>query len=204
MNQPDEKPKGLLATFINISPVSYSMYDLVRDTLLFTTKDLVGLPRDELIRMSHDYYREIIHPDDYQQVKDDVIKMKNAALGDQVEFVVRVKHSDGKFVWIHAVYRIHEVDNTGKPAKMIGIVQDITRMKELEEKLDQAVARLSEISYRDAHLLRAPVATILGLVQVIESENLIYSADQTVFKHLKTSITKLDEIVSEIYRESNQ
>lgn len=204
MTQPDEKPRSLLATFIDISPVSYSMYDLVKDTLLFTTKDLVGLPRDELVRMSHDYYREIIHPDDYQKVKDNVTKMKNAALGDQVEFVVRVKHGDRKFVWIHAIYRIHEVDDTGKSAKMVGIVKDITCMKELEEELDQAVARLSEISYRDAHLLRAPVATILGLVDVMESEKLIYSADQTMFKHLRTSVAKLDEVVSEIYRESSQ
>lgn len=204
MTPPDELPKSLLATFIDISPVSYSMYDLVRDTLLFTTKDLVGLPREELVRMSHDYYREIIHPDDYQKVKDDVTKMKSAVLGDQVEFTARVRYSDGDFVWIHAIYRIHEIDNTGRPAKMIGIVQDITRIKELEEKLNQAVEQLSEISYRDAHLLRAPVATILGLVDMIESEKLIHSADQTVLKHLKTSVAKLDKIVSEIHCKSSQ
>jgi hypothetical protein len=61
---------------------------------------------------------------------------------------------------------------------------------------------LLKINYRDAHTLRGPVATILGLINIIESEDLIHHTNKTIVNHLKSTVEKLDDIVTTIYRES--
>ncbi|MEM9675541.1 MAG: PAS domain-containing protein, partial [Bacteroidota bacterium] len=80
---------------------------------VISTKDsleTIGIAKSELIQMSHDYYKEIIHPDDYEIVKANFLKMKQASLGDKVDQVFRVRHGKGHYVWLHTIYKIFEAD----------------------------------------------------------------------------------------------
>ena len=191
----------LISNFIDISPLSYTIYDLVKDTLLITTKDpmeMLGISRKELAEMSHTYYQYIIHPDDYPLINASYEKMKRAGLNDHFEHTVRVRHKDGHYIWIHAIYRIHEVDELGNASKMLGVVEDISELKELESRLDVTVKKLNKISYRDSHILRAPIASILGLVELLEVEPSLPTPCKSIISHLKSTVRKLDKIVTDI------
>ncbi len=204
MNE-SKNSQSLLETYIDISPLAYNIYDLVKDILVISTKDsfqTIGIPKKELIRMSHDYYKEIIHPDDYETVKSNFLKMKQARLGDKIDQVFRIRHGEGHYVWLHTIYKIFEVDQQGQAIKMAGIAEDITRLKVLEEQLKGAVDTLMEIRHRDSHLLRGPVATILGLLNVIENEDLIQHPSKSLFNYLKITVEKLDNLVIDVYKNS--
>ncbi|MBS1220101.1 MAG: putative diguanylate cyclase/phosphodiesterase & domain with sensor(s), partial [Proteobacteria bacterium] len=96
---------------------------------------------------SYEAFMARVHPDDQNAV--------NAAVGRALETGApyeidhRIVRSDG------AVRIVHEnaevlLDNQGKPARMIGIVQDITEWKLAEQALQEKDAHLEYIAYHDA------------------------------------------------------
>ncbi|OGU19722.1 MAG: hypothetical protein A2580_01465 [Hydrogenophilales bacterium RIFOXYD1_FULL_62_11] len=96
---------------------------------------------------SYEAFMARVHPDDQKAV--------NAAVGRALETGApyeidhRIVRSDG------AVRIVHEnaevlLDNQGKPARMIGIVQDITEWKLAEQALQEKDAHLEYIAYHDA------------------------------------------------------
>ncbi|MEM9675542.1 MAG: hypothetical protein AAF992_23330 [Bacteroidota bacterium] len=86
---------------------------------------------------------------------------------------------------------------------MAGVAEDITRLKTVEADLKNAVDILMKVRHRDAHLLRAPVVTILGLLNVLDEENLIQPPNQAIFDYLKITVEKLDSLVVDIYKNSS-
>ena len=148
MNE-SKNSQSLLETYIDISPLAYNIYDLVKDILVISTKDsfqTIGIPKKELIRMSHDYYKEIIHPDDYETVKSNFLKMKQARLGDKIDQVFRIRHGEGHYVWLHTIYKIFEVDQQGQAIKMAGIAEDITKRKQELKDLHQSLEQFKQFA----------------------------------------------------------
>ena len=82
--------------------------------------------------------------------------------------------------------------------RMIGAMQDITQMKENELRVLQQNEKLTEIALINAHEIRKPVATILGLVQLIDEDVLKTADDRQVLTHLKASAAELDEVIKRI------
>ena len=67
------------------------------------------------------------------------------------------------------------------------------------QELQKKNKALEEYAFINAHKLRAPVASILGLYQVFKTMELP-PATATALEHLNKSVTRLDEIVAEITR----
>jgi PAS domain S-box-containing protein len=78
----------------------------------------------------------------------------------------RVDRQDGNQVWISAKGRAH-YNSAGKPVRMYGVVQDITKRKKMEEELRVHLAELAAADRKKdefiallAHELRNPLAPI--------------------------------------------
>jgi PAS domain S-box-containing protein len=120
---------------------------------------------------SLDAYLELVHPDDRQRI-DTAIQaaVRNASRYDE-EF--RVLRPDGSLRWVQGVGRI-QVDDTGRPVRMIGTANDITARRLAEEARDRLVESEREAArLRDAfigvvsHELRTPITTIFGGTRVL-------------------------------------
>jgi signal transduction histidine kinase len=70
------------------------------------------------------------------------------------------------------------------------------RIEERSRQLLLQNQKLSEYTFINAHKLRAPVASILGLLNLIPKVNEQERAD--ILKHLQTCGDQLDEIITEI------
>jgi PAS domain S-box-containing protein len=88
---------------------------------------------------------------------------------------------------------------------IIGIGQDVSLRKKQEEErtriLQQLVMHnndLLQFSFIASHNLRGPVATILGLAQLIKLQPIENEALNTLLNHLFTSVTKLNEVIHDL------
>jgi two-component system CheB/CheR fusion protein len=78
---------------------------------------------------------KLIHSDDYNRVMQD---MRNHLTGVSrvYDTVYRIKTKDGHYKWYYDRGGIVERDKTGKPTKLIGLVIDVSEIKELQQKLN--------------------------------------------------------------------
>jgi signal transduction histidine kinase len=73
---------------------------------------------------------------------------------------------------------------------MIGAIQDVTTLKRQNE-------RLTEIALINAHEIRRPVATILGLLSLFK-ETIESESNRELVKHLESVTQELDTVIRRI------
>ena len=101
----------------------------------------------------------MIHPDDRLRVEQVTAQALATESAHEVEF--RVVRDDGSIVWLRD-RGVVELDKAGSPCRMIGVLADVTRQKEVEfalralnETLEQRVADRAEEAERRSEQLRA-------------------------------------------------
>jgi|GEM_PF-1642661 len=80
------------------------------------------------------------------------------------------------------------------------IVYLLIRNIHQEKKIDQLLVKqkISELAYLNAHKIRGPVASILGLVTLFNRNNLTDEFNQVVITHIDTSAKELDRMIHEV------
>jgi signal transduction histidine kinase len=106
---------------------------------------------------------------------------------------------DGSRMWVQTTASPVEVNGTVD--KYVAIFTDITERKKHEDLISQQNARLKDIAFASSHLIRAPLANILGLTDLLQENHA--SSDQ-VLHHLKSSAHKLDEVIREMVSQSSK
>ncbi|NPV40376.1 MAG: response regulator [Anaerolineae bacterium] len=104
--------------------------------------DLIGFP-PEMFQTYEDFTR-LLHPDDYpkamQAMRD---HLEGRAETYEVEY--RIKTVSGSYKWFRDVGAITEKDEKNEAARVIGIVEDITKRKEAELELEKYSNHLEEL-----------------------------------------------------------
>jgi diguanylate cyclase (GGDEF)-like protein/PAS domain S-box-containing protein len=103
-------------------------WDVVKDKLYFSARweEISGYGDDrfeEALRIWESY----IHPDDIEQFKKD-IEQNFDKKTEYFENSHRIKHHDGRWIWIRARAKTH-FDSEGQPVRMTGTITDITKEK---------------------------------------------------------------------------
>jgi PAS domain S-box-containing protein len=190
-----------LNSLFEITHVEFQTYDLCNDELIFSNgmlHKLLGYSADEYRNLSHDFYKTIVHPDDYQKVQATIHAIKKAEGGDVIEMAARVRKSDGNYIWVYSRQMIYEKKHRSNVCTMIREVEDITQLVELQDALKEKVEQLNIISFKNSHLLRSPVASIIGLVDLIEEHSMTGDHNRQILQFLRDAIVKLDRVIHEI------
>lgn len=106
--------------------------------------EIIGYKVDELIPLTIDSWRDLIHPDDKEIVNDEIAHYLTGE-SESYEIEVRMKHKNGSWVWVLSRGKITERDALGKPIKIHGAHLDLTEHKNLDqEKLNSQYLQLIE------------------------------------------------------------
>lgn len=108
---------------------------------------LLGYPLEE-IEQVFESWESRVHPEDlqkcYQNIEDHI--------RGETEFyhnIHRMKHRDGRWVYILDRGKIMERDENGAPIRFTGTHTDITYFKEIEKQLERSNRKLTELANRD-------------------------------------------------------
>lgn len=144
---------------------------------------------------------ELIHPEDQSRVIDELflhLRDKKVRWKQQYRFltaggVYKAVLDRGFFVF----------DRDGEPERMIGAMQDITERLTFLSNMELENRMLKEISWMQSHIVRAPLARIMGLSELLTyNEGKITNKELLV--HLTDSAHELDQVISSILSQTDK
>jgi PAS domain S-box-containing protein len=99
---------------------------------------IFGLPAEEKGPTRQAFF-EMVHPEDLPGL----VEAVETAIAERGDYNVdhRIIRADGEMRWVHEQGRV-VCDETGRPMKLVGVVQDITERMEAEEKIREQAALL--------------------------------------------------------------
>ncbi|TXC77102.1 PAS domain S-box protein [Luteibaculum oceani] len=95
-------------------------------------------------------------------------------------------------------------DNDGTPLRTIGSMSDITVLKKQLERIERQNEKLKEIAWLQSHVIRAPLAKILGLIQLHKETKEESLNEGEIFELIRSSAAELDKVIREISEKTNE
>jgi PAS domain S-box-containing protein len=148
---------------------------------------------------------ERVHPDDLAAVVDGLSGLTRSQ--PTMTAVYRLRHADGRWVWIEATIRL-VMDDRGRSLECVSVERDITARKVMEAELydarqaaDAASRSKSEFLASLSHELRTPMNAVIGFADLIarESEGPINNPFYKDFAlNIRDSGQHLLELINEI------
>jgi PAS domain S-box-containing protein len=140
---------------------------------------------------------EYIHPDDKEEVLKSIIAATTNPEENFWQKEYRYIRTDSSIAFItDRGFIIRDAAN--KAIKMVGAMQDNTELKEKELRILGQNKRMREISQINSHVIRKPVASILGLMDLIDKKSILGEHNIKVFEHLLSSTQELDTVIRQI------
>lgn len=121
----------------------------------------------------------------------------------KIPFYQEIKNilEDGSSLWVICFGKVFKWKN-GKPISMVGCFIDINQTKEAEETILKQNESLKKISFNQSHLMRAKVANILGLLNILDAK-ILNEENKDFFKLIKKETAKLDRLIHDNVNDSN-
>ena len=94
-----------------------------------------------------------------------------------------------------------------KDNKVTGVscfARDITEQRKHLHRIEEQNTALREIAFIESHKVRGPVATIMGLVQILNNEDNTEEMNKEITESILTASYQLDIIIREVVRKSNE
>lgn len=190
MNKQGEQMDNIL------SSIKEAVWSCCAKTLVVTysnnaSLDIFGFAPDELIGKSHTLLNNI-HPDDRKGVDEKVARIWETK-ADTIYF--RIYNKLGQLKHIHTEVILHK-DAEGRDL-LTGVSTDVTTQLEYQLRIEEQNKKLQEISWMQSHKMRSPVATIMGLAQLLKPEMLDNDTAQ-IISNILAATQKLDEAIKEV------
>ncbi|MES2275221.1 MAG: PAS domain-containing protein [Bacteroidota bacterium] len=143
-------------------------------------------------------YQELLHPEDrvrIYQIIENVLKSKQDA-----EFEERIIRPDGEVRHLRSWAKLKS-DQYGQPVKMIGACLDVTEKVNHIAAIEVRNRQLTEIAWVQSHIIRSPLAKIMGLVDLIKNSSTDEAEKDQLLDYLLSSAQELDEQIRRICKE---
>ncbi|MCY2687644.1 PAS domain-containing protein [Salinimicrobium sp. TH3] len=151
-----------------------------------------------------------IHPEDRERVVRSIYGSLERP--DQPNWTAEYRYQKNDGTFANVIDRGVVIrDEEGKPIRMVGAMNDITERKNFEISRNNYVRqieiqneKLKNIAWTQSHIVRAPLARMLGVMNVIEDSDKGLDGTLMWLNHLRESANELDEIIKNMIAEAQQ
>lgn len=146
-------------------------------------------------------YSRHVHPDDLDELK----KNLEYALANLNEFEhqYRLVDKNGTLKYLTSKFIVQRDDNK-QPVKLQGFLLDITAQRSYISRIEEQNSKLKEIAWIQSHGVRAPLARISGLANLLTNHQDKDTDVNQVLSFIVDSINELDTLVRQVVRKTEQ
>jgi PAS domain S-box-containing protein len=144
-----------------------------------------------------DDFQQYVIPETYTDFR---LSFQQCLKGKTTHAEMELRFPDGTVGW--RLISFYPAFN--REGAIIGVslnIKDIQERKAAEQRILSQNQKLREIAWAQSHLIRRPVSSILGLLQLIETQNMTLD-NQLLLENLHHCAEDLDNIIHEIVRKS--
>lgn len=130
--------------------------------------DLLGMSPADFDH--YEDYTERLHPEDHERTMQ---AMRDHLEGrvEKYDVEYRIRDESGGYRWFHDVGGITERDDDGSPSKVTGVVVDVTRRKETEERLRRKNEQLTLLNRIVRHDIRNDMNVVTGWAGSLDDDD---------------------------------
>ncbi len=175
-------------------------WDIVNDTVVWGDgfKEFFGY---DLSVYDGKLWSRNIHPEDREWVLD----LMDATLADPTK-----ESFYAEFRFLKANREVAYVQNRctfirdehGKAIRGIGALADVTESVERRKKIEKQNESLIEIAWIQSHVIRAPLATLLGLMTLFKAREEMELDEDDLVEKIMESAHSLDKVIHEVVRKA--
>lgn len=155
------------------------------------------------IEHNFQWWYDRVHPDDVDRVAK-LIEDNIAHRIPRWTSEYRFRSADGGYRYVLDRGFLIFDEQRGELLRMIGAMQDISERVTYTRTLEAQNERLKEIAWKQAHLVRAPLARIMGLMSLLNEPGLDEKTQETIMAYLNDSTAELDRIIKHLVERSQQ
>jgi PAS domain S-box-containing protein len=150
-----------------------------------------------------DLWKKNIHTDDSKRVLKDLNKAIKDPKKEFFNSEYRFVKFNGNIAYIQhkGIFIRNEKDEV---TRIIGAMVDLTESLEKMNTIEQQNKTLKDISWTQSHVVRAPLANLLGLINLLKDNKKMGYTDDRLIDYIGESATKLDHIIHEIVQKSSR
>lgn len=143
-----------------------------------------------------------VHPEDNAQVK----QILDTTLLDQHQSLFhceyRFRKANGEYAIVSDRGMVIR-NEFGKAIRMVGAMTDITQERAYLKAIEAHNLQLQEIAWLQSHALRGPLSRMMGLIQLLNTDDTLTEQEKPTFMgYLQSSAIELDEVVRAIVEKS--
>jgi PAS domain S-box-containing protein len=164
---------------------------------------MLGYSQEEATEKRNISWQNHIHPEDYSELVKDLSKhfQTPGNLPFRKEF--RIFSKGNETFWVLGYGKTIQWSEEGKPIRILGCIFDISEKKKQQLWLLEHHFFLKDLAFQQSHSLRARVANILGILEILDTEH--QSTESKKLVHLIKNETKqLDAALKKSIKESVQ
>jgi PAS domain S-box-containing protein len=134
----------------NTTPGILYVFDLLLQQNVYVNQQvttILGYTPEQIQAMGGTIFSQLFYPDDLDKIPAHVAQFEQSELGDVFSLEYRMRHINGEWRWFHGREIVFRRTETGKPWQILGIAQDITDLKQIQERYELAAAAVNCIIY---------------------------------------------------------
>ncbi|MBN3582898.1 PAS domain-containing protein [Algoriphagus aestuarii] len=162
---------------------------------------VLGYSESEIENLEKITWEKHIHQEDYHLLYMDLSNHFKSSGSIPFKKEFRLISKRNQTIWVVAFGKTIQWNSDGLPVKVQGIILDITEKKKQDLWMKEHQFFLKELAFQQSHTLRARVANILGLIDILDIEQQSVESKRIV-DIIKKETVQLDQALKKSIKES--